>query len=111
MKPCRTRYKKAINPYKYGRVARSPLSKHCKVRVACYDSILEGWLMGEYLFVALPEDQKVSFWERLSTDLGKGRLSNLHSIIVESDYFRYYVGDNIRTDHVMYYETGLECKF
>ncbi len=111
MKPCRTKYKKAINSYKCDRVAYNPLSKHCKVRVSCYDGILEGWLMGEYLFLGIPEDQKQSFFEKLSSDLEKGRRSNLHSIIVESDYFRYYIGDNHRKDHVMYYETGLECKF
>ena len=111
MKPCRTKYKKAINKYKYDRVASSPLSKHCKVRVSCYDGIIEGWLMGEYLFFGIPKDQKASFWVKLSKNLEELQLSRLHSMIVESGYFRYYVGDNVRTDHVMYYETGLECKF
>jgi hypothetical protein len=103
MKPCRTKYKKAINKYKYDRVANSPLSKHCKVRVSCYDGIIEGWLMGEYLFLDVPEKQ--SLLSLFSIYLEQG------SLTFNSTYFRYYVGDNHRKDHVMYYETGLECKF
>lgn len=107
MKPCRTKYKKAINKYKYDRVVVSPLSKHCRVKVACYDCILEGWLMGQYLFVAIPV--AVCWKENLQDEMNR-LLGNLN-LILFSNYFRYYVGDNIRTDHVMYYETGLECKF
>lgn len=99
MKPCRTKYKKAINSYKYGRVARSPLSKHCKVRVSCYDGILEGWLMGEYLFVVLPRQEQAVVIDGWAVSY------------VGGDYFRYYVGGNTRTDHVMYYETGLDYRF
>jgi hypothetical protein len=103
MKPCRTKYKKAINKYKYDRVVVSPLSRHCRVRVACYDGLLYGWLLGDYLFVAIPEQQ--SLLGLLSIYLKNG------AITFNSTYFRYYIGDNHRKDHVMYYETGLECKF
>lgn len=111
MKPCRTKYKKAINKYKYDRVVTNPLSKHCRVRVSCYDGILYGWLLGEYLFIGVPEDQKQLHRDRLEEAVKKKLYSELHSIILKAGYFRYYIGDNIRTDHVMYYETGLECKF
>lgn len=107
MKPCRTKYKKAINKYKYDRVVSSPLSKHCKVRVSCYNDILHGWLLGNYLFVAIPESD---CWNgKLQDEMN--RLLGKLDLILFSNYFRYYVGDNIRTDHVMYYETGLDYRF
>lgn len=107
MKPCGTKYKKAINKYKYDRVVSSPLSRHCRVRVACYDSILEGWLVGEYLFVGIPANKDCT--ERLLEELEK--ILDKYNYIQTATCFRYYVGDNHRKDHVMYYETGLECKF
>jgi hypothetical protein len=101
MKPCRTKYKKAINKYKYDRVAHSPLSKHCYLKVSGYDHVLGGWLIGRYLFVVVP---------KLKRQLIAGQE---YAVLQYTglDYFRYYVGDNIRKDHVMFYETGLECKF